>query len=36
MGSHSSGFTVENNDLRLNTKCIVNKGSGNVLNNNLC
>jgi hypothetical protein len=36
MGSHSTGFTVENNDLRSNTKCIVNNGSGNVLNNNLC
>ena len=36
LGSNSSGFQVEDNDLRLNTVCVENFGTDNVFTDNLC
>jgi hypothetical protein len=36
LGAHTTDFTVENNDLRFNKKCVSNSGSGNVISENLC
>lgn len=36
LGSNSQSFTVEDNDLRSNTQCVVNDGSGNTVENNQC
>ncbi|MBV8198020.1 MAG: right-handed parallel beta-helix repeat-containing protein [Candidatus Eremiobacteraeota bacterium] len=36
LGPRSDNFTVSDNDLRSNTTCYTNSGSGNTITNNLC